>query len=585
MKTYNEFLVEKELQPLNESILYFSPQMREDLGKVRHPIAKAILSMEGTDRKEDITFIDVSPQEGFVTFKTMKSMLNDIEKEAPTPDLTPILKSVETEFNKSNSDTYLVNLPGWKQKRNPIKIGKLINTIFPGKYTPGDIEKFTNKFKVIQKGGSLATIKVIEGDEIIKWYNENNYLESTSSLGGSCMRYDRCATYFDIYTKNPEVCKMVLLLEEDEEGVLKLRARALLWKVEGVDDDLEFEWFLDRQYAISDADALFLTDWAYDNGYAYKTENSFGNIQNVTWDGYHSKIKMQVQLQQKNYNKFPYVDTFKRFDPEECILYNDDEEKNNENQYLLNSTHGGYEEIRGDVYCEWVDEYYPEDQTVYSEHVDSYLPENRATYINRGSRMNMGWWPENHDNVVQDEWHNDSIHINDAYYSEHYGGYILADEAVGVVDYVKKDGNCNEETCWVHENDSCFVRFYGSSIKDSFWYEHLSSKRGYYWEDHNGILKNLIIKDWKDEWILKDFKITLYEVTGENAYEELDYLDEGSAKILGLKLDKDYERVSDVFEYLNLLDTEIGLEKLEEMSKSFSDDEDVKKLLKYINIF
>ena len=98
-------------------------------------------------------------------------------------------------------------------------------------------------------------------------------------------------------------------------------------------------------------------------------------------------------------------------------------------------------------------------------------------------------------------------------------------------------------------------------------------------------MKNLIIKDWKDEWILKDFKITLYEVTGENAYEELDYLYEGSAKILGLKLDKDYERVSDVFEYLNLLDTEIGLEKLEEMSKSFSDDEDVKKLLKYINIF
>jgi hypothetical protein len=51
MKTYNEFLVEKELQPINESILYFSPQMREDLGKVKHPIAKAILSMEGTDRK------------------------------------------------------------------------------------------------------------------------------------------------------------------------------------------------------------------------------------------------------------------------------------------------------------------------------------------------------------------------------------------------------------------------------------------------------------------------------------------------------------------------------------------------------
>ena len=171
--------------------------------------------------------------------------------------------------------------------------------------------------------------------------------------------------------------------------------------------------------------------------------------------------------------------------------YRYDEEKNHEGQYLLNSTSGGYEEIAGDVYCEWIDEYHPEDRTVYSEHVDSYLPESRATYISRGSRVNVGWWPDNHDNVVQDEWHNDSIHINDAYYSEHYGGYILADEAVDVVDYVEKNGNCNEEPSWVHENDSCFVRFYGSSIKDSFWYEHLSSKRNYNWEHHYGILKNL----------------------------------------------------------------------------------------------
>jgi hypothetical protein len=382
------------------------------------------------------------------------------------------------------------------------------------------------------------------------------------------MRYDKCSTYFDIYTQNPEVCKMVILIEEDEEDgkvVVKLRARALLWKVEGVDDDLEFEWFLDRQYAMSDADAIFLTDWAADNRYAYKTENSFGNIQNVTWDGYHSKIKMQVQLEQKNYNKFPYVDTFKRFDPEECILYNDDEEKNHEGQYLLNSTSGGYEEIRGDVYCEWIDEYHPEDQTVYSEYIDSYLPESRATYINRGSRNYIGWWPENHDNVVQDKWHNDSIHINDAYYSEHYGGYILADESVDVVDYVDKNGNCNEEPCWVHENDSCYLRFNNSNIKNTFWYNHLSEKRNSNWDNHYGILLRLLVRDWKDEWILKDFKIELYNIVGDNPYPNLEYCDYATALVLGLELGKD-GRVCDALEYFNLLFMEVGYEELEELT-------------------
>jgi hypothetical protein len=566
MRKYYEFLVEKQIESINESIVYFSPKLREELAKVKHPIAKDILSKEGTNPKEDVTFLDVDWREGYVTFKTMKSMLKGIEEEAPIEELKPMLKRVEDEFIKAYSDEYLVNLPSWNKSRNPVKVGKIVNILSPGKWTPGDIEKFTDKFKAVQKGETSMAIKVVEGDEIAFWYNEKNYLNDGSTLGSSCMRYEKCENYFDIYTKNPEVCKMVCLLDEDENNQPKLRARALLWKVDSIrtwNGNPKFEWFMDRQYAISDADVEYLREWANREGYAYKSSNSFGGFTGVTFNEGNFKINMAVQLKDEGYRLFPYVDTFRRFNPDEAKLYND-EDQNYAGDYLLNSTSGGYEEITG-VWSEWLGDTIPEDESVWSDHVDSYLYESDAVYISKGSRMHQGWWPQNHDNIVFDEWYQDSIHINDAYYSEHYGGYILGDETVDVVDYVEKDGNCNEEPCWVHENDSCYLRFNNSNIKNTFWYNHLSEKRNSNWEDHYGILNNLLVKDWKDEWILKEFKIELYEIVGDNPYSDLEYCETGAALVLGLELGKD-EQVWDGLEYFNLLLMEVGFEELEKLA-------------------
>jgi len=563
LKNYYDFLIEKQIESINESIVYFSPKLREELAKVKHPIAKDILSKEGTNPKEDITFLDIDSREGYVSFKTMKSMLKSIEEESPLEDLIPILKRVETEFKNSYSDEYLVNLNGWKKARNPVKVGKIVNILSPGKWTPGDIEKFTDKFKAVQKGETSMTIKVVEGDEIAFWYDEENYLNKDSSLGSSCMRYKRCKNYFDIYTKNPEVCKMVCLLDEDENNQPKLRARALLWKV----DSIKFEWFMDRQYAISDADVEYLREWATREGYAYKSSNSFGGFKGVTFNEENFTINMTVQLKELNYLNFPYVDTFRRFNPEDSKLYNDEDQEDNEGDYLLNGISGDYTEITGGVYSDWSGETIPEDEAVWSDNVESYLYESDAVYISKGSGMYVGWWPQDHDSIVNDEWYQDSIHINDAYYSEHYSGYILADESVDVVDYVDENGNCGEEPCWVHENDSCYIYFKTGAFNMSnyFWFEHLSSKRNSGWEDHSGILKNMLVKDWNDEWILKNFKIELYEIVGDNPYPNLKYCDSATALILDLELGED-ERVCDALEYFNLLLEEVGFEELSKLA-------------------
>jgi hypothetical protein len=59
---------------------------------------------------------------------------------------------------------------------------------------------------------------------IAKAYDTSEYKFKVGSLGNSCMndKFD----YLEFYYINPEVCKVVVLLEDD-----KIIARALLWKI------------------------------------------------------------------------------------------------------------------------------------------------------------------------------------------------------------------------------------------------------------------------------------------------------------------------------------------------------------------
>jgi hypothetical protein len=56
---------------------------------------------------------------------------------------------------------------------------------------------------------------------------------------------------------------------------------------------------------------------------------------------------MSVKIKSESYSRFPYVDTFRRYDPDSGILYNDDEEDSEyEGHYILADTGGGtYTEI------------------------------------------------------------------------------------------------------------------------------------------------------------------------------------------------------------------------------------------------
>jgi hypothetical protein len=268
----NDFITEKLLiEYINESMVYFSKPLRDTLDKIEDTSGilndlKSILgkNIEGVD----ITLIHLD-NPGYLSFAKMPSVKKNLETDALS-----FPGDLDSDFNQNYFDELFSNTKTWEKSRNQIKIGKLIQTFFPNKYNSQQIEEFNNKLKSLQSENSLK-IEEVSGEDIKKWYNETSYQNLDGSLGNSCMRYAKCESYLDIYTKNPEVCKLVIVTEGG-----KLVARALVWKVHEV-----FEWHMDRRYFNKEEFDQTLKDYAIKKGWAYKTQNTFSNLTSVTFDG------------------------------------------------------------------------------------------------------------------------------------------------------------------------------------------------------------------------------------------------------------------------------------------------------------
>lgn len=585
---YFEFINEKNLDLIKESMVYFSQKLREDLqtlsleSGVVGNIALDLLKVKGTNPENiDMTFVDVDVRDGLLNYKKMDSMIRDIQKAEFDENSAEALMKLKDEYDEGWGE-FLVNTSSWAPSRNTVKLNKFINTFYPNKYQAGEIEQFTNSFKALQRGEAVK-VEIVEGEEIKKWYLQSNYFKVQSTLGDSCMRYDRCQDYFDIYTKNPDVCKLACVFQNDEAGNKKLTARAILWKVTEKDEG-NFEWFMDRQYAITDAEINVLRKWADRQKYAYKTQNSFGSYKLLTLGGNQFYCDMKIQLGDFDYVKFPYMDTFKRFEPIDKILYNDDEEK--EGFYVLDSTSGGFtsKNVVNTVYSDWLGEEIPEDDSVYSRHVDSYLREEDAVQVDMGSNRYRGWWPASYDDIVEDFWSGDYMHINDSVYSDRYDGYLLRDYSLSAVHEIDDRGNCNVDEYWISEDDQDFISYYKSKIEETFWFQHLSQRRHSAWEDQHAIDKILITKDYKDKWILKQMAIDVYDAEENELGIEL--IDESASLVLGIGYTGE-KKLWEIFEYVNTLESSIDLEELENKARDLrinSNEEDKQKIDKLLNM-
>lgn len=560
LSRYNSFTEDIILERMiNESFLYLSPNVRKILGRLftrnHSDIAGEILSSEGTDVKPDITFVDLG-KEGYLSFITMKNAKplliakygnmdwakNIDNKAMPDPKLyTNDL--YEYDIKKDSDATNI-----FTKSRNEVGLGKFVNKLFPSKYNSKQVEEFVNLFKsAVEKSGE--SFDLVEGEDISKWYWYENYKEMSGTLGNSCMAKKK--GIFEIYTQNQDVCKMVVLFEDD-----KIIGRALVWKLKSIErkgENIEgVEYFMDRQYTIKESDIEKFREYADKEGWAYKAYNNHHSHTSIKFKDAEMNVNMSVQLANKKYEYYPYMDTFRRYNPDTNILYNDDnDESQYEGCYILDDTGGGFTVIEGGVFSEWHDRRIPEDEAVYSEYLSDYLLMDYAVEITRGSRRNRGWYPEDCDDIVRAVDGN-SYHIDDCVYSEIYNDYIFTDDAVLVVTDIYNDGDVpGPDGQYMQDDDSDIV--YTSNFKTMTWYEILSNRFSD-WDDYSAVSRNILNKNYNNEWIPKMFEREVFKVIDskdDNSAELIgdEYLLKEDAEILGWNIDESNSKIIDAFEY------------------------------------
>lgn len=554
---YQDLLLESVL---NESVVYFSPDFRKSLKRIKNnKIASDLLDIEGDDIKPDLTFIDMDDKEGYISFTTMKNAWKKLSERYPhleyitnTEDKSREERiSVANQIHDSNDDKPLV----YSNSRNPLKIGKFVNKALPGKYNSQEIEEFSNQFKSVIENAA-EKFKMVDGDDIAYWYKGENYQEIKGQLGNSCMRNNRSST-FEIYVKNPEVCKMLILVEND-----KLIGRSLIWKLKSIESygknipqDL---YFMDRQYTIKDSDGDKFRNYAKEKGWAYKKNNNHHSLSSVTYNDESFSAELKVQVKQVDgdyyYDNYPYMDTFRRYNPMTGILINDDESFANEGHYLLHETGGGYQEIQDGIWSEWHQRSIPEDEAIWSDWAESYLDRDNAIFMDNGSRRNEGWYPSDCDDIVYDEWHQMPIHVEDAVYSGGYGYYILAENAIEAISGIDSDGEPEVGyDPWYIEDDTDLIKKH--QYDDTYWFKRLSDKWSD-WSDYRAAIDTLFTINYDDEYILKYFEITEYKIkeAKDNSVNiaGIEYLTKLDAEILGYEIDKESGRKTDKFEYYEM---------------------------------
>ena len=351
-------------------------------------------------------------------------------------------------------------------------------------FTETDFDQFNNRFRVEGfRQGDSGEVIYVKGHWIAELYHEKNYASISGNLGNSCMRYDRTNGYLDIYTKNLNICKMAVLL--NQEG--KVQGRAIVWTVNGTD-------YYDRIYATSDLiqdrmKAFFLVQGIKTCYPGYFPHEEVVIEQDTT----NLDINKRVLL---NHRQYPYMDSLKYLNLSGNILSNEVSNMDSSCEYLhLNDTAGGYEEVGNDssVECHACGREMDEDDacyvdlraddnhdqtlcsrcSVYSDHHSTNITRNNATYID-----SISDWVLTSEAIL--DWDNN---------------YILAEDAVELIDgsYAHHD----EEEMYEYASGGYFLlsntNFEAIEWNDMYYKpeECLQATNGNYYpidftEEHNG---------------------------------------------------------------------------------------------------
>ena len=231
--------------------------------------------------------------------------------------------------------------------RNNIKVGRLVRTIVKETYTDSELEEFVNTYKSTYDilGDAFNKIEVVEGEDIVHWYNKENYVSGGGTLNSSCMA-EVAKTYFNIYVKNPNV-KMVILygdygkINDGRYRDKKIKGRAILWtcEIDGVEAT-----YMDRIYTKDDSDSRLFKEYALHNGWWHKEHQDMEPSQYVTNGVDRKRATIKVKLEKSKTGKLPYMDTLCYVDTKGKFCTNKSDICDDEYRRTARTTHGSWHE-------------------------------------------------------------------------------------------------------------------------------------------------------------------------------------------------------------------------------------------------
>jgi len=244
-------------------------------------------------------------------------------------------------------DTTDVHVDTITTSRNNIKIGRLVRTLIKKETKDTEIEEFVNTYKSTYDvlGDAFNKFAIVEREDIIHWYNRENYVEGGGTLNSSCMA-EVAKTYFNIYVKNPNV-KMVILY--DDEGKVKddvykskkIKGRAILWNCE---IDGEQKTFMDRIYTRFDSDFNLFKEFARKNDWWFKEHQDMEPDQYITNGVERKRATIKVSLEKSKTGKLPYMDTLCYIDTKGKFCTNKSDLCDDDYRRTARTTHGSWYE-------------------------------------------------------------------------------------------------------------------------------------------------------------------------------------------------------------------------------------------------
>ena len=262
---------------------------------------------DGSDVQIICPDIDVDDKKNFKISKKLKLYLEtqELELVAAFFERGTIFK----QYNKieiSDKTGYVKLTDTTKNRFVDIKFGRFLTSLFKEikdvydielGFNNKDVERFYNCF-VAYQNNTCTEVLELKGEDILEGYKLENYLLPKSTLGGSCMT-DKLDN-IKLYTLNPNIVSLLVI-----KTFGKIVGRCFIWNTNQGK-------VMDKQYTCF--------DWVNSKFDTILKKNNY--ICQSTLESYPTCKKIDIQLDNIDVDKYPYIDTFRFLNREKGLLTN-----------------------------------------------------------------------------------------------------------------------------------------------------------------------------------------------------------------------------------------------------------------------